>query len=209
MDEEAEVYTHLSQTSSRGRVRCWTQTDWPPIPKLWCTKLYSFSICDCRIERHPQEVRTCVWVLLYWWWFAVWIKSNLAFSLISFSFLFCIPNHSPIPSPCPVFAIRIFMKSNNNSLRWWWSWSTSLILFLVILSFLSISLLLLTNFSFQGSIRTWFVFFFFLKFIYFYWSIVDLQCCVNFRCTAKWFSYIYIYFFFPARFFLCFQKYYM
>ena len=26
-----------------------------------------------------------------------------------------------------------------------------------------------------------------------YWSIVDLQCCVNFFCTAKWLSFIYIY----------------
>ena len=25
------------------------------------------------------------------------------------------------------------------------------------------------------------------------WSIVDLQCCVNFFCTAKWLSYTYIY----------------
>ena len=24
-----------------------------------------------------------------------------------------------------------------------------------------------------------------------YWSIVDLQCCVSVRCTAKWFSYTY------------------
>ena len=30
-------------------------------------------------------------------------------------------------------------------------------------------------------------------FIYlFYWSIVDLQYCVNFRRTAEWFSHIYI-----------------
>ena len=31
----------------------------------------------------------------------------------------------------------------------------------------------------------------FLKLI-FYWNIVDLQCCANFFCIAKWFSYTYI-----------------
>ena len=36
---------------------------------------------------------------------------------------------------------------------------------------------------------------FFYKNLFFNWSIVDLQCCVNFWCTAKWFSYTYIYIF--------------
>ena len=33
---------------------------------------------------------------------------------------------------------------------------------------------------------------FFLSFFFLNWSIVDLQYCVSFRCTAKWFSYSYI-----------------
>ena len=37
---------------------------------------------------------------------------------------------------------------------------------------------------------------FFLFLVKFYWSIVDLQCCDNFFCTPKWFSYP-----FPFRFF--------
>ena len=36
--------------------------------------------------------------------------------------------------------------------------------------------------------RRQFFFFFFPN-----WSVVDLWCCVNFCCTAKWFSYTHIY----------------
>ena len=38
------------------------------------------------------------------------------------------------------------------------------------------------------------LFFFFKEKWFFYWSIVDLQYCVSFRHTAKWFSYTYIFF---------------
>ena len=40
------------------------------------------------------------------------------------------------------------------------------------------------------------------NFLNFYWSIFDLQCCVSFRCRAKWISYKYIHSFldsFPIK----------
>ena len=40
-------------------------------------------------------------------------------------------------------------------------------------------------------------------FLFFSWSVVDLQCYVRFKCTVKWFSYTYKYphiFFFSDSF---------
>ena len=34
----------------------------------------------------------------------------------------------------------------------------------------------------------------------FYWTIVDLQHCVSFRCTANWFCYTYVYILFHILF---------
>ena len=51
---------------------------------------------------------------------------------------------------------------------------------------------------------------FFSVLVLFYWSIVDLQCCVNICCTAKWFSYIiymHIYIYIYIYIYILFLKY--
>ena len=48
--------------------------------------------------------------------------------------------------------------------------------------------------SYNSIIRIQATKFYFLNL--FYWSIVDLQCYINFCCTAKWLSYTYLYTFF-------------
>ena len=55
---------------------------------------------------------------------------------------------------------------------------------------------LLKSFSLVYLMTMSFCLYCFLKFVLFYFlncSIVDLQCLVSFRYTAKWFSYIHIY----------------
>ena len=46
-----------------------------------------------------------------------------------------------------------------------------------------------------------------LKRMYIYWTIIDLQYCVNFRCTAKRFRYtpIYVYNYILKKFFFHFR----
>ena len=43
--------------------------------------------------------------------------------------------------------------------------------------------------------RIWFLNMFFNLFLIIYFTIVDLQCYVNFWCMARWLSYTYIFFF--------------
>ena len=49
----------------------------------------------------------------------------------------------------------------------------------------------------------------YFKKINYIWCIVDLQCCVSFRCMAKWFSYTYIHSFsdsFPVGYYRILSK---
>ena len=49
-------------------------------------------------------------------------------------------------------------------------------------------------------------FYLFICFNVFYWSIVDLYCCISFWCTAKWFSYTCIYIFFTFSFIMVYYR---
>ena len=94
---------------------------------------------------------------------------------------------------------------------------TSLDLFLYLLSFIPISYRLDLNTYIQGdysiSDAVCPIFYFIKKYIMafatanifiinqsylfcYYWSIVDLLCCINFRYITKWISYTYILWFF-------------
>ena len=50
----------------------------------------------------------------------------------------------------------------------------------------------LSNMSFLSLYFQFFWFAILFSFFFFNWTIVDLQYCVSFRCTEKWFRYIYI-----------------
>ena len=53
-------------------------------------------------------------------------------------------------------------------------------------------ILLLNALTYSSKLLSLFSLFKIYYFKKFYWSIVDLQCCVKFCCTAEWFSYTYV-----------------
>ena len=79
------------------------------------------------------------------------------------------------------------IKWRNWDLKSFHSWvCDQVVLKLSLLTSLSLLFLL-----FQICLCDYFILFFTISFfkINFYWSLADLQCCVSFRCTAKWISY--------------------
>ena len=76
--------------------------------------------------------------------------------------------------------------------------------FFLVRFILSLGFLFFNNFSY---LVLWFVLFHSLishsskVFFLICWSILDLQCCINFCYTAKWFSYTYIHILFHILFY--------
>ena len=64
----------------------------------------------------------------------------------------------------------------------------------MVYNYFSLSIKLRSFSKVQSKFPSTFFFFFFALKKNFYWSIIDLKCCVNFCRTEKWFSYTYILF---------------
>ena len=93
------------------------------------------------------------------------------------------------------------IKWRNDSLfnKWCWEKWTASISFLLRENCLKYVSMIMYRLIFS------FYFYFIFPLLIFYWSIVDLQHYISFRCTAQWFSFTYVYisilfqFLFPHR----------
>ena len=107
------------------------------------------------------------------------------------------------------FYLLIFVLHLVLSSKLWILYSIMSGLELILSQFLKNSINFFTSRTFNSSFKayTWLCFslpvlvsqFLFSLYLFIYWSIIDLQCCVSFSYTAKWFRYIYVYILFYYR----------
>ena len=143
--------------------------------------LYSLPF-DCALSGLSQFLEASPEFFLWKWLFFFWsvlLSCYLHILEVAISFFKCM-SYSPsfITTVCLtylMYKIRILITSASNMRMNKIIQNKNLV---------NISEFLLLAINRKGTMLCTF----FLIFIL-YWGVVGLQCCVNFRCTAKWFSY--------------------
>ena len=107
--------------------------------------------------------------------------SLVSHDLLGFLSINCLARSGPLDrDPC----FKCCLETTNSCQRFFVVGGGGFALFCFVLFFKETFLL-----QHECGVNNWNAWPFF--YYYFYWSIVDLQGCVNFCCTEKWFRYIY------------------